>query len=246
MSELSEMQSRRAVMIARDLQMIYRVGKVEVPALRGVDLTVREGEFLAITGPSGCGKSTLLHLMGGLLKPTAGHVIVDGMDLARASDAERTETRRRKIGFVFQRHNLLSTLTAAGNITLARRIHGNGHHPDQEVEHILTMLGLADKIHHKPAELSGGEQQRVAIARAVINKPAILLADEPTGSLDSENSRMVLEMMKELNQEYGQTIVMITHDQEAASVAGRLLEMRDGRILNSVQNLVYTAERKSR
>ncbi len=247
MSKTLEMGQRRDVVVTENLQMIYRVGKVEVAALRGVDMTVKEGEFVAVMGPSGCGKSTLLHLLGGLLTPTAGSVKIDGIDLARVSDAQRTEVRRRKVGFVFQRFNLLPTLTAEGNIELARRIHGNGGNGNGSsergaVREILTMLGLEHKLHHKPSELSGGEQQRVAIARAVINRPAILLADEPTGNLDSENSQMVLEMLQNLNRTYRQTIIMITHDSEAASWASRILEMRDGRILNRVRNLVYAAE----
>ncbi|UCF39495.1 MAG: ABC transporter ATP-binding protein [Acidobacteriota bacterium] len=224
--------------------MVYRVGKVEVPALRGVDMTVKEGEFFAVMGPSGCGKSTLLHLIGGLLTPTTGSVKIEGVDLAKVGDAKRTEVRRKKIGFVFQRFNLLPTLSAEGNIELARRIHGNGQGrgSDSTVREILEMLGLEGKLHHRPSELSGGEQQRVAIARAVINRPAILLADEPTGNLDSENSQMVLQMLQDLNQRYKQSIVMITHDPEAASVASRMMEMRDGRVLNRVKNLVYPIE----
>ncbi|HRR56109.1 MAG TPA: ABC transporter ATP-binding protein [Acidobacteriota bacterium] len=244
MSKTVELGQRRNIVVAENLRMVYRVGKVEVSALRGVDMTVREGEFVAVMGPSGCGKSTLLHLLGGLLTPTSGHVWIDGVDLTRVSDARRTEIRRHKIGFVFQRYNLLPTLSAAENIELARRIHGNGQRNGtrSNVEDILAMFGLEHKLHHKPSELSGGEQQRVAIARAIINRPAILLADEPTGNLDSVNSQMVLEMLQNLNQTHRQTIVMITHDPEAAAVASRILEMRDGKILNRVRNLYYTAE----
>lgn len=246
MSKTIGISQRRDVVVAENLRMVYRVGKVDVPAVRGVDMTVKEGEFVAVMGPSGCGKSTLLHLLGGLLTPTSGSVKIDGIDLARVGDAKRTEVRRRKIGFVFQKYNLLPTLTAEDNIELARRIHGssngNGKGGRLEVREILAMLGLEHKLHHKPSELSGGEQQRVAIARAVINRPAILLADEPTGNLDSENSQMVLEMLQSLNRTYRQTIVMITHDSEAAASASRMLEMRDGRILNRVRNLVYAVE----
>lgn len=245
MSKTIDITQKKSLVSVEDLQMIYRVGKVDVPALRGVDLSVREGEFVAVMGPSGCGKSTLLHLMGGLLKPTAGRVWIDGVELSAVGDAERTEIRRKKIGFVFQRFNLLSTLTAEENIELARRIHGNGSYNGTSARQILRLLGLEEKLPHKPSELSGGEQQRVAIARAVINRPALLLADEPTGNLDSDNSQMVLQMLRDLNQEYGQTIVMITHDSEAASIAGRIVEMRDGRILNRVQNLFYTLEQRS-
>jgi putative ABC transport system ATP-binding protein len=215
-----------------DLSMTYRTGKVAVPALQGVNFTVMHGEFIAIMGPSGCGKSTLLHLLGGLMQPTCGRILIDGIDISRLSDSERTAVRREKIGYIFQRFNLLPTLTAKGNIELAKKIHGNGHLNTNGVGHILSMLGLTDKINFRPAELSGGEQQRVAIARAVVNRPAIILADEPTGSLDSRNSQAVLQMLRDLNDKLGQTIVMITHDSDAASTASRVIEMKDGQILN--------------
>ncbi len=216
--------------------MIYRVGKVDVNALRGVNLSVAPGEFVAVMGPSGCGKSTLLHILGGLLRPTSGRVIVDGEDLAAMSDAARTDMRRRKIGFVFQRFNLFPTLTAEGNLKLAEHIHsggGNGRSAvdDNTRREILQLLRLENKMRHKPLELSGGEQQRVAIARAIINRPAIILADEPTGNLDTENSTVVLDMLRKLNRELNQTIVMITHNPEAAVVASRTVEMRDGMIV---------------
>jgi putative ABC transport system ATP-binding protein len=223
-----------AILKTENLRMVYRVGRVDVPALRGVDLEVGTGEFVAIMGPSGCGKSSLLHILGGLLKPTSGRVIVDGEDLASVSDAQRTDIRRRKIGFVFQRFNLFPTLTADGNLRLAEHIHGNGRGQGNEQlrKEVLQLLRLENKMSHKPLELSGGEQQRVAIARAVINRPAIILADEPTGNLDSENSEIVLKMLQQLNRELRQTIVMITHNPEAAAVAGRIIEMRDGMIVS--------------
>ncbi len=213
--------------------MIYRVGKVDVNALRGVNLSVAPGEFVSIMGPSGCGKSTLLHILGALLSPTSGRVLVDGEDLAMMSDAARTDLRRRKIGFVFQRYNLFPTLTAEGNLKLAERIHGNGGKvvDVNTRREILQLLRLENKMGHKPLELSGGEQQRVAIARAIINRPAIILADEPTGNLDTENSAIVLEMLVKLNRELHQTIVMITHNPEAAAIAARTIEMRDGMIV---------------
>ena len=215
-----------------DLGMTYRSGKVEVPALQGVNLTVRHGEFIAVMGPSGCGKSTLLHLLGGLMQPTHGKIFIDGMDISKLSDSDRTAIRRGKIGYIFQRFNLLPTLTAKANIELAKKIHGNGHLSSNGVDRILSMLGLTEKINFRPAELSGGEQQRVAIARAVVNRPAIILADEPTGSLDSRNSQTVLQMLRDLNDKLGQTIVMITHDSDAASTASRVIEMKDGQVLN--------------
>ncbi len=244
MSEMIGVTRRKDVVVVEDLQMVYRVGKVEVPALQGVDFSVKEGEFVAVIGPSGCGKSTLLHLIGGLLKPTSGRILIEGVSISSVSDFERTEIRRQRMGFVFQSYNLLNTLTARENIALAKRIQGNGHYEDGSADQILRMLGLENKMDHKPWELSGGEQQRVAIARAVINRPAILLADEPTGSLDSENSRMVLNMLRELNSVYGQTIIIITHDPEAAATADRVIEMRDGKILNRVQNMFYAMEEK--
>jgi len=244
MSEMIGITRRKDVVVVEDLQMVYRVGKMEVPALRGVDFSVKEGEFVAVIGPSGCGKSTLLHLIGGLLKPTSGRILIEGVSISSVSDVARTEIRRQRMGFVFQSYNLLNTLTAKENIALAKRIQGNGCYEDGSAQKILRMLGLENKMEHKPWELSGGEQQRVAIARAVINRPAILLADEPTGSLDSENSRMVLNMLRELNSDYGQTIIIITHDPEAAATADRLIEMRDGKILNRVQNMFYAMGEK--
>jgi len=221
----------RTILKASDLVKVYRVGKVDVPALRGVSFEVQEGEFVAIMGPSGCGKSTMLHLLGGLLTPTSGQIIIDGEDLTAASDAARTDIRRRKIGFVFQRFNLFPTLTAEGNAADgeagdARR----GDDPARRRE-VLKLLGLEDKLHHKPLELSGGEQQRVALARAVVTRPAIVLADEPTGNLDSENSTLVLNMFQELNYRFNQTIVMITHNPEAAAMCRRIVQMRDGHIV---------------
>jgi len=221
------------ILKTEDLKKSYRIGKMEVPALRGVSLEIGKGEFVAIMGPSGCGKSTLLHILGGLLSPTSGSIIIDGEDLSSVSDARRTDIRRRKIGFVFQRFNLFPTLTAEGNLKLAEKIHsGNGGSHANRRE-VLRLLKLEDKMHHKPLEMSGGEQQRVALARAVINNPAIILADEPTGNLDSENSQIVLEMFRKLNSELGQTIIMITHNPEAAAFCSRTINMRDGHIVES-------------
>ncbi|MBV6495520.1 MAG: ABC transporter ATP-binding protein [Acidobacteria bacterium ACB1] len=219
------------IVSTKDLTKAYNVGKVDVLALRGVSIDIERGEFVAIMGPSGCGKSTLLHLLGGLLSPTSGSIIIDGEDLARVSDAERTDIRRRKIGFVFQRFNLFPTLTADGNLKLAEKIHaGNGESAERRRE-VLALLKLEEKMHHKPLELSGGEQQRVALARAVVNNPAIILADEPTGNLDTENSEVVLSMFRDLNEKLGQTIVMITHNPEAAAVCSRTIRMRDGLVV---------------
>jgi putative ABC transport system ATP-binding protein len=223
----------KPILSAVDLKKSYKVGKLDVPVLRGLTFDVNEGEFVAIMGPSGCGKSTLLHLLGGLLSPTRGSILVDGEDLAKVSDARRTDIRRRKIGFVFQRFNLFPTLSAEGNLKLAEKIHtGNGSKNSDRRREVLRLLKLEDKMHHKPLELSGGEQQRVALARAIVNGPAIILADEPTGNLDTENSQIVLDMFKELNDKFNQTIIMITHNPEAAAVCSRTIQMLDGHIVN--------------
>jgi putative ABC transport system ATP-binding protein len=223
----------KTILQTENLAKIYKIGKVETHALRGVSLDVKAGEFVAIMGQSGCGKSTLLHLLGGLLSPTSGKIIIDGEDISKVSDAERTDIRRRKIGFVFQRFNLFPTLTAEGNLKLAEKIHsGNGGNQQRRHE-VLRLLKLENRMHHKPLEMSGGEQQRVALARAIINSPAIILADEPTGNLDSENSEIVLDMFRELNDKFGQTIIMITHNPEAARHCTRTIQMRDGQIVSS-------------
>ena len=223
---------REPILKTSDLRMVFHVGKLDVHALRGVDVQVRKGEFVAIMGPSGCGKSTLLHLLGGLARPTSGHVFVDGVEISTADDAERTAIRRDKIGFVFQRFNLLPTLTVRGNLEIARQVQGNGTLPRERLIHMLEMVGLPHKIQMKPLDLSAGEQQRIAIARALINEPAIVLADEPTGNLDSVNSGLILDLFRELNARLGQTIMMITHNPEAAAVAHRIIEMKDGRVLS--------------
>jgi putative ABC transport system ATP-binding protein len=213
------------------LRKVYRVGKVDVSALRGVDLDVPVGEFLAIVGPSGSGKSTLFHIIGGLTPASGGSVRIGGQDISSLTDAGRTELRKNKVGFVFQKFNLLPNLTAADNIAIARHIAGRGQTAEPEFEEVLRLLGIAERLNHKPAALSGGEQQRVAIARAIVNRPCILLADEPTGNLDSENSAAVLDVMRDLNRRLGQTILMITHNPEAAAFAHRTVRMRDGRIV---------------
>ncbi len=216
----------------RELKKIYHVGDVDVHALRGVDLSVARGEFLSVVGPSGSGKSTLFHILGGLTPPTSGSIHIDGRDLLKMTDSERTELRKTTVGFVFQKYNLLPTLTAADNIAIARDIAGRGHEPDPQFQESLKLLGIEGRLHHKPRALSGGEQQRVAIARAIVNHPAILLADEPTGNLDTENSNIVLDLLRNLNDHLGQTILMITHNPEAAAYGNRTVRMRDGCIVN--------------
>jgi putative ABC transport system ATP-binding protein len=215
-----------------DLRKTYRVGKVDVPALRGVELCVKPGEFLAIVGPSGSGKSTLFHIIGGLTPPTSGRVQVADLDLACLTDAGRTRLRKLTVGFVFQKFNLLPNLTARDNIAVARYISGAKGPPGPDFEELLRVLGIEKRLDHKPNALSGGEQQRVAIARAIVNHPAILLADEPTGNLDTGNSQAVLEILRDLNQRLGQTILMITHNPEAAAFAHRTIHMRDGRVMD--------------
>jgi putative ABC transport system ATP-binding protein len=221
-----------STMIAiRDLTKTYRQGDIDVHALRGVTLSVAKGEFLSVVGPSGSGKSTLFNILGGLTPPTSGSVQIAGRDLLKMSDAERTDLRKKSVGFVFQKYNLLPTLTAADNIAIARDIAGNKVESDTQFEEILNLLGIRERMHHKPRALSGGEQQRVAIARSIVNHPAILLADEPTGNLDTENSTAVLGILRDLNNRLGQTILMITHNPEAAAYGHRMVRMRDGRIV---------------
>jgi putative ABC transport system ATP-binding protein len=218
---------------ARDLRKVYHVGKIEVQALQGISFSVEKGEFVSVVGPSGSGKSTLFYLLGGLTRADGGSVVLDGDDLARLSDAERTRMRKRKIGFVFQKFNLLPTLDARSNIMIAREIAGNWHFDSAYFDRITELLGLSKRLAHRPSELSGGEQQRVALARALINKPAVVLADEPTGNLDSKNSDVVLQMLRRSNQELGQTVLMITHNPEAASFGDRIIHMRDGQIVRA-------------
>ena len=212
---------------------VYRVGRVDVPALRGISLKVEKGEFVSIVGPSGSGKSTLFYILGGLTQATSGSVVIDEQEFSKLSDAERTRMRKRKIGFVFQKFNLLPTLDAQSNISIALDIAGtNGETDPAYFDKIVNLLGIGDRLRHRPSELSGGEQQRVALARALINRPAIVLADEPTGNLDSRTSDAVLQMLRQSNQELGQTVLMITHNPEAATIGDRIIHMRDGQIVS--------------
>src|SRR5580698_4023055 len=230
MSEV-EVGTAEPMIRVRGLTKVYRVGEVDVHALRGVDLDIARGEFVAIVGASGSGKSTLFHILGGLTPPTAGTVQIDGKDLGRMTNQERTDLRKSTVGFVFQKYNLLPTLSAEDNIKIVEYIGGRSTTFTPEFEEVLKLLGINDRLKHKPRALSGGQQQRVAIARALVNKAAILLADEPTGNLDSQNSAAVLNLLKDLNERLGQTILMITHDEEAASYAHRRVHMRDGQLL---------------
>jgi putative ABC transport system ATP-binding protein len=219
------------ILKTENLWKVYRTGKVDVPALRGIDIEILPGEFVSIMGPSGCGKSTMLHVIGGLAQATKGRVLLDGNDLTAMNDAARTNLRRHKVGFVFQRFNLLPTLDAYHNIALAQHIRADGWDPHR-FEVIANLLGISSRMKHKPSEMSGGEQQRVAIARAIVCEPKILLADEPTGNLDTKSSEAVLTLLANLNKDLGQTIVMITHNPEAAAYGHRILHMRDGLVVD--------------
>lgn len=220
------------IISVRGLRKVYHTGNINVEALRGVDLDVPPGEFLSIVGPSGSGKSTLFHIIGGLTPPSAGEVIVAGHNVSAVGDSGRTALRRKYVSFVFQKFNLLPNLTARDNIRTALYIARlPASHFDPQFLKILDLLGITSRLDHKPAEMSGGEQQRVAIARALATKPTILLADEPTGNLDSRNSLAVLDILRDLNERLNQTILMITHNAEAAAFGHRVMHMSDGRIV---------------
>jgi putative ABC transport system ATP-binding protein len=217
------------ILRAKEVKKTYRMGKVLVPALRGVSLEVDEGEFVAIFGPSGSGKSTLLHVLGGLDRPDQGEVFIDGISLSTLHDNELAEMRLRKIGFVFQFFNLLPRLTALRNVELPLTL---ADVPEEEsvkkAREMLKLVGLEERISHRPTELSGGEQQRVAIARALINDPKIVLADEPTGNLDTATGLEIVRLMQRLNEEKGQTFVVVTHDPSVAEAANRIFHLKDG------------------
>jgi putative ABC transport system ATP-binding protein len=224
------------IIVAEHLGKTYRSGKLAVPALRDISFTVDPGEFVAIVGPSGSGKSTLFYVLGGLTSATAGSLFIQGRDFSRLSDPQRTSLRRSQIGFVFQRFNLLPTISAQANIELAHDIAATGKPFDRALlDHLSGLLQIQGRLHHRPNELSGGEQQRVAIARALITRPAIVLADEPTGNLDTQNSDAVLQMLHASSRELNQTVLMITHNPEAAQIADRVLHMRDGQIVRIEQ-----------
>jgi putative ABC transport system ATP-binding protein len=214
----------------------YQMGEVTVNALQQVDFTVKQGEFVAIMGPSGSGKSTLLHLMGGLDTPSDGEITLGGKRLAHLSDDDITIIRRRQVGFIFQFFNLLPTLSAAENMALPLLIDGKRLEDyEPKVDELLDLVNLGDRKHHKPDQLSGGQQQRVAIARALVTDPAIVLADEPTGNLDSNSGREILELLRRACNEKGQTIVMVTHDPRAASYADRIVFLQDGQIVRELR-----------
>jgi len=218
------------ILKAEGLHKSYFSGQLETPVLHGIDLKVPTGEFIAVMGPSGCGKSTLLYVAGLLTRPSSGTIVIDGVDTAELGDGQRTRLRRRCIGFVFQQFNLLFALSAYNNVRVALSLRGLPSHDG--AANVLEKVGLWEKRHRRPTELSVGEQQRVAIARALVTKPAILLIDEPTGSLDSENETRILDLIQQFNREMQQTILLVTHSEEVASRADRIVRMKDGRIID--------------
>lgn len=227
------------MMELRDIVKTYQMDKVQVQALRGVSLGVEEGEMVALMGPSGCGKTTLLNIMGCLDTPTSGSYLLDGIEVSKLSDAQQADIRNRKIGFVFQTFNLLARTSALENVRLPL-LYGNGHDSRGRALEALKRVGMGHRASHSPAELSGGERQRVAIARALVNNPAIILADEPTGNLDSRSSQDVLDILCELNHAEGITVVVVTHEHEIANRAQRVFALKDGQIVNE-QRVMQTA-----
>lgn len=222
-----------AIIVGKNIHKTYRSGKIQLHALKGVSLEVEAGEMVAVMGPSGCGKSTLLNCLSGLDQFDSGEVVIEGVNLRQMNDKERTRYRAHRMGFVFQTFNLLPVLTAAENVEFPLLV--GGSQPGKARQKALAALarvGLAEWDQHRPAELSGGQRQRVAIARAVVNDPAIIWADEPTGNLDSESATHVLTMMRQLNQEHGQTFIVVTHDAEMAAMCDRIIRMRDGEIVD--------------
>lgn len=215
----------------------YKLGETVVRALRGLDLSIEEGEIVAIIGPSGSGKSTLMHIIGALDTPSNGTAFLDGQDLERLKEKQLVALRGKKVGFVFQTFNLIQTLTAQQNVELPMIFQGiRRAERAQRAKELLVKVGLADRVRHKPSELSGGERQRVAIARALANDPEIILADEPTGNLDTESGGAILEMLKGLRVDDGKTVIIVTHDPEATAIADRVIHLRDGHVVEEVQN----------
>jgi len=223
---------REVVVETVDLCKVYRMGLTEIHALKNVNLKVYRGEMVAVVGPSGSGKTTLLNLVGTLDKPTSGKIYIDGEDITTKSEKELTLLRRKKIGFVFQFYNLIPVLTAYENVELPLLISGvPKKEREKRVRKLLEMVGLEDRMNHRPDELSGGEQQRVAIARALVNNPSIILADEPTGDLDTETGLMVVQLMRKLAKEENSTVIMVTHDPQISEIADRIIYLRDGKII---------------
>lgn len=219
-----------AVIDAKKLTKVYQMGEVEVHALRGVDVTINDGEIVSIMGPSGSGKSTLMNIIGCLDRPTAGDYYLDGQLVSNMSDDELAAVRNKKVGFVFQNFNLLARSTALVNVELPLRYAGITQNRRELAETALKEVGLGDRINHKPTELSGGQQQRVALARAIINQPSIIMADEPTGNLDSKSGKEIMELLLTMNRNFGTTLIIVTHDPKIAKQTQRVIELYDGRI----------------
>ena len=228
--------------VVKDLIKVYKTGKSEVIALRGLDCTIKGGEVLAIMGPSGCGKTTLLNIVGGLDRPTAGSVNLDGANLVNLSDAELVKHRRERVGIVFQFFNLVPTLSARENIELPMRLAGKkSEHMKKRTDEMLKLIGMEARADHKPDELSGGEQQRVGLAVALANDPPVLLADEPTGELDTATGQQILLLFKQLRDQFGKTVVIVTHDQRVGQIADTVMTIVDGRITGSISGSEFTA-----
>ena len=229
--------------VVKDLIKVYKTGKSEVIALRGLDCSIKQSEVLAIMGPSGCGKTTLLNIIGGLDRPTAGSIMLDGVNLVDLNDANLVKHRREKVGIVFQFFNLVPTLTALENIELPMRLAGrNGDHMKKRSEELLKLVGMEPRANHKPDELSGGEQQRIGIAVALANDPPILLADEPTGELDTATGQQILHLFKQLKDDYRKTIIIVTHDQRIGQIADTVMRIVDGKITDSTTGSEFSAK----
>ena len=239
-------ESTEAAVRAVDLARTFEVGETEVKALRGINLEVDRGQFVALVGPSGSGKSTFLNLVGGLDRPTDGDLWVNGVELSASKEKALTEHRRRRVGFVFQSFNLLPRLSALENVALPLMFIGVPEHGRiDRARELLCQVGLADRLDHRPTQLSGGEQQRVAIARALVNRPAIILADEPTGNLDTVTGAEIMALLRRLNREQGVTLLLVTHDAEAASFADRVVQLRDGQIYGGASAGGHSVEESS-